>query len=104
MYYVMDHPVISDSCFDEIVRRLGERWEDLEHPHKHLIDRGLLKSGFYLQYPERVRWAALCLLEEFTLSPIPAEVGAAGELHVGRKGAAGAGTAGMAESGDLEGA
>lgn len=57
-YYKLDDPIISDDCFDELVKRLGDQWAKVRHPHKHLIDRSLLKSGFYLQYPSIVEHAA----------------------------------------------
>lgn len=60
-YYVEDDPYISDGTFDLLVRLLGDDWEDTEHYHKHLIDRTLLKSGFYLKYPERVVHATAAL-------------------------------------------
>ena len=63
MYYKQDAPVISDDCFDELVKRLGDRWEEVTHMHKHLIDPSLLKSGFYLEYPARVEHAAKNLVE-----------------------------------------
>jgi hypothetical protein len=60
-YYVEDNPIIGDGTFDLIVRLLGDDWDDIEHQHKHLIDRSLLKSGFYLQYPSRVVYATAAL-------------------------------------------
>lgn len=66
LYYVADTPAIQDATFDVIVKELGERWEDIEHPHKHLIDPALLKSGFYLQYPPIVEGAARAFLLEHT--------------------------------------
>jgi hypothetical protein len=65
LYYVADAPIIEDATFDVLVKRLGEEWEAVEHPHKHLIDRDLLKTGFYLEYPGIVRGAAEWLLVEF---------------------------------------
>lgn len=61
LYYVLDAPVVSDSTFDLIVSRLAAEWDDIEHPHKSLIDRSLLKSGFYLAYPPIVIGSALQL-------------------------------------------
>lgn len=66
LYYVCDAPVIRDETFDEIVRLLDEKWDTVEHRHKHLIDRSLLKTGFYLQYPEIVKGAAKELTMEIT--------------------------------------
>lgn len=66
LYYVMDSAVIQDATFDVIVKTLGEKWDTVEHPHKHLIDPSLLKSGFYLKYPSIVEGAAHSFLREFT--------------------------------------
>ena len=65
LYYVCDWPIISDDAFDEIVKLLGEKWDDIQHPHKALIDRTLLKSGFYLKYPRIIPYAAASLVRRF---------------------------------------
>ena len=65
LYYVCDTPIISDAAFDEIVKLLDARWEIIEHPHKALIDRTLLKSGFYLQYPLIVQHSAADFVGRF---------------------------------------
>ena len=57
--------MIQDATFDVIVSELGNRWDTIEHPHKHLIDPSLLKTGFYLQYPPIVAGAARAFLMEF---------------------------------------
>lgn len=61
LYYVADHPLIQDATFDHLVKLLDEKWDRIEHPHKALIDRSLLKSGFYLAYPSIVEPAARAL-------------------------------------------
>lgn len=61
LYYVADHPLIQDATFDHLVLQLDARWEVIEHRHKALIDRSLLKSGFYLSYPSIVEPAARAL-------------------------------------------
>jgi hypothetical protein len=62
----MNTSVISDGAFDELVKLLEENWEEVSHPHKSLIDRNMLKSGFYLKYPEIVKYAAIDLLKRKT--------------------------------------
>lgn len=42
-------------------QKLDARWDALRHPHKALIDRSLLKTGFYLAYPPIVEPAARTL-------------------------------------------
>lgn len=58
LYYVMDAAVIEDDTFDWLGKFLGEHWDTIRHHHKHLLDREFLKSGFHIQYPDRVRYAA----------------------------------------------
>lgn len=66
LYYVADQPIISDSTFDWIVSELDARWDTVDHPHKGLIDRGVLKSGFYLEYPTIVEHSAGALSRLFS--------------------------------------
>jgi hypothetical protein len=63
LYYQMDDPVVSDSMFDTICKRLLAELDGLNHMHKHLVDRSLLVagSGFNLQFPAMVVGAALYL-------------------------------------------
>lgn len=63
LYYVEDSPVISDAAFDEIVKMLDAQWDTVQHRHKALIDRSMLKTGFYLEYPSIVPGAAASLRE-----------------------------------------
>ena len=65
LYYVCDWPIISDDAFDEIVKRLEANWDAIKHPHKALIDRSLLKTGFYLKYPRITPYAAASLVRMF---------------------------------------
>lgn len=43
---------------------LETHWETIEHPHKHLIDKDFLKSGYHLEYPEIVARSAVSLAIE----------------------------------------
>jgi hypothetical protein len=49
-YYVHDVSIVSDAFYDEMCETLIAHWDDVEHPHKDLIDRDLLSagSGFYI--------------------------------------------------------
>lgn len=66
LYYVMDSPIVTDATFDFMVKELGLRWEEVSHPHKTLIDRDMLKTGFYLEYPGIVAGAARSMAERFS--------------------------------------
>lgn len=62
-YYKKDRPIFTDAFFDEMSKTMADRWDDIEHFHKHLIKKGDLEAGTYLgEYPERVKGAydALC--------------------------------------------
>ena len=67
LYYVRDISLITDGYYDELCRELAARWDAIEHPHKHLIERRALGAGtgFYLAegaYPRMVVGAAEVLL------------------------------------------
>lgn len=68
LYYHLGHlcPIVSNKTFDMCCHRLLERWEEVDHPHKGLIDIDSLRAGtaFYLKledYPSRVRNVALSM-------------------------------------------
>lgn len=66
LYYVEDNPIVSDSEFDHICKMLLEKWDNVEHFHKHLINKDDLfaGTGYALEYPERVKYGAKHLLKE----------------------------------------
>lgn len=72
LYYVVGTPAISDATFDRIVKSLDENWDRITHRHKDRIDRSILKSGFYLIYPEIAKGAALRLMEDLTAKAVKA--------------------------------
>jgi hypothetical protein len=62
-YYCRDVPLISDGLYDEMAKAMLDAWDDLEHPHKHLITRGDLEVGSLYalkdeDYPRIVKYAA----------------------------------------------
>lgn len=69
LYYEMDRPIISDATFDWMVDQLATKWAEVGHWHKELIDPSLLKTGYYLAYPERVKWAANQMVRDLAPSP-----------------------------------
>ena len=64
LYYQVGRAVIEDHAFDALARRLSEEWDDTPpHPHQGLIEWDALSSGgSYIEYPLRVRQAALHVL------------------------------------------
>ena len=66
LYYVMNEPIIDDMEYDEICRELKEKWDNVNHYHKHLIDKQSLGAGtgYELQYNKRIERASLALLNK----------------------------------------
>ena len=66
LYYEEDSPIISDGEYDSICKRLHSEWDNVEHFHKHLIDKETLLAGtgYTLKYPNRVIDAAKLLKEK----------------------------------------
>ena len=66
LYYVMNEPIISDIEYDELCKELKDKWDSIEHYHKHLIDKQSLGAGtgYQLQYNKRIEKGALALLNE----------------------------------------
>jgi aspartate ammonia-lyase len=62
----MNEPIIEDTEYDEICRELKEKWDSVEHYHKHLIDKQSLGAGtgYELQYNNRIAQAAMELLKK----------------------------------------
>lgn len=64
MYETEDDPIISDHVWDEICVRLMNEWDDIEHFHKHLIEKDSLESGtasYLKELPNRIINAAKSL-------------------------------------------
>jgi hypothetical protein len=63
-YYVEDDPILSDATYDNLVKKLLDRWDEVEHRHKPLIDRDQLLAGTFLgQYPSIIKGAVRDLRE-----------------------------------------
>jgi len=57
-YYRQNDPLFSDGFFDAMAETMLERWDDIEHFHKHYITKSDLQAGTYLgKYPSRVEGA-----------------------------------------------
>lgn len=67
LYYQRSKSVTTDSDFDRLCVELYENYADLEHQHKHLVDRGQLRAGtgYDIDYPMLVRHAAEHLLSHY---------------------------------------
>lgn len=71
-YRIDADPIISDNCYDELCRILLEKFDDLEHPHKHLVTKEDLACGsdfgvaFEDMYPSRVSMAVRSVRQKRT--------------------------------------
>ena len=67
LYYQRSKSVITDSDFDRLCVELYENYDDFEHQHKHLVDRGQLRAGtgYDIAYPMMVRNAAEHMLSHY---------------------------------------
>jgi len=68
-YHQLDNPIISDTCWESLCQRLYEEWDNVDHMHKHLIQREALQAGtgFYISnesYPTMVKGAVGHLLKK----------------------------------------
>ena len=59
IYYQLDNSTISDGDYDKLAKYILEHWDDLDHPHKHLISKDALEAGTFLlsedEYPTIVK-------------------------------------------------
>jgi len=61
LYYELNESVLTDHEFDAICRRLYNEFENINHQHKHLLDKDSLRAstGYTLNdYPTIVKDAA----------------------------------------------
>jgi|TARA_B110000908_G_scaffold172593_1_gene241095 NAD-dependent DNA ligase len=68
-YYIEDESLVSDSEYDALCIRLLDKFDEIEHHHKHLISKDDLEAGtgFALarrDYPSIVIGAAQHLKED----------------------------------------
>ena len=66
LYYERSISLVPDTDFDQLCKEMLEHWEDMEHPHKHLITKEDLEAGtgYALKYPLMVQSAAIALVEK----------------------------------------
>ncbi len=64
-YYHRGFSLLSDPAFDQICLTLQRRWDEIEHRHKHIIDRRDIAAGSCFlpveAFPPIVKSAALIL-------------------------------------------
>ena len=59
LYYQLDNSTVSDGEYDNLAKQILENWDNIEHPHKHLISKDALQAGTFLlsedEYPTIVK-------------------------------------------------
>lgn len=66
-YYELSRALIPDSDYDQLCKELDAGYDDFEHQHKHLVDRGQFAAGtgYAIKYPLMVQHAAMHMLEHY---------------------------------------
>jgi hypothetical protein len=69
LYYHKNESMFSDEYYDALAKELLLKWDEVEHPHKHLIEVDDLMAGSMyklkeLDYPSMCRAGTIFLLGE----------------------------------------
>jgi hypothetical protein len=57
-YYVDDNPIMEDTTFDRLTKKLLTHWDSVEHTHKEFLNKDMLEAGTFLgDYPSRTKGA-----------------------------------------------
>ena len=66
LYYEKDITLIPDTEFDALCKKLLEKFDEVKHQHKHLIDKSDLKAGtgYSLKYTNLIKGAAMALSQK----------------------------------------
>ena len=61
-------PIISDGLFDSLAIQLDQMWDFIDHPHKKLLDRSILKSSIAIngKWPNMAIGSAKLLQKELS--------------------------------------
>jgi len=67
LYYQKNEPIISDIEYDELCKTLKDKWNEVEHFHKHLVDVESLGAGtgYQVEYNQRIANSAMLLYDEY---------------------------------------
>ena len=65
LYYEKDINLIEDTEFDQMCKTLLDKYDDLEHMHKHLVSKSDLTAGtgYGIKYTEMIKQSAMKLSE-----------------------------------------
>ena len=72
-YYKLDDTFMSDEAFDTICTNLLKHWDEVEHRHKHLIQKDALQAGTgyalpFDTFPKIIKESAKTLLASHSSS------------------------------------
>tara|TARA_B100000925_G_C21877385_1_gene416902 strand:- start:423 stop:689 length:267 start_codon:yes stop_codon:yes gene_type:complete len=66
LYYEKNISLIPDTEFDELCKKLLDKFDEIKHMHKHLINKSSLEAGtgFDLKYTNMIKGAAMALSQK----------------------------------------
>ena len=65
-YYVEDDPILYDSTFDKMAKRILHLWDEIDHWHKELLNKDMLEAGTFVgEYPTRIKGALQSVRETY---------------------------------------
>lgn len=57
-YYEEDDPILTDSFFDRLAKKILNNWDEIDHRHKEYLNKDMLEAGSYFgEYPPMVSGA-----------------------------------------------
>ena len=70
LYYHKDICIMEDETYDELVHTLVDKWDSVNHVHKHLLDKERLAAStslFDLEFPGIIQGASITLAKHHKL-------------------------------------
>lgn len=55
-YYEESDPIFSDDYYDNLAKKILDNWDNIQHYHKNLLNKDMLKAGTFIgEYPSIVK-------------------------------------------------
>jgi len=65
-YYVDDDPILEDSTFDRLAKKILKEWDEITHRHKEYLNKDMLEAGTYMgDYPPQIEGALKSVRESY---------------------------------------
>lgn len=65
-YYVDDDPILEDSTFDRLAKKILKEWDEITHRHKEYLNKDMLEAGTYMgEYPPQIEGALKSVRESY---------------------------------------